>query len=201
MKHHFIDRFSYEKGFLQNLSSSFKFLILILFLFLFLLLPKKILFYLPFIFIILILTFISKIPLKYFLKRILIIFPFLLIIFLLSILSNKNFQNFLYSLLKSILSISYILLFSFTTKMDDFFKIFENKKYGKIIFLIFSFLYRYFFILYDEFERIKRAMISKGKNPNFKEYTILSGNIFVKSYERSERILKAMISKGWKIEK
>ncbi|MEO0297036.1 MAG: CbiQ family ECF transporter T component, partial [candidate division WOR-3 bacterium] len=67
--------------------------------------------------------------------------------------------------------------------------------------IIFSFLYRFFFLLYDEIERMKRAMISKGKNPDFKSYLIFSGNIFIRTYERSERVLKAMVSKGWKIER
>lgn len=85
--------------------------------------------------------------------------------------------------------------------MEEFFKIFERLPYGFLISLIFSFLYRYFFLLYDEIERMKRAIVSKGKKPGFKSYLIFSGNIFIRSYERSERVLKAMISKGWEIEK
>ncbi|MCS7180972.1 MAG: (d)CMP kinase, partial [bacterium] len=48
----------------------------------------------------------------------------------------------------------------------------------------------------EDIEKIKKAMISKGKIPDLRSYLIFSGNIFIRSYERSEKILKAMISKG-----
>ncbi len=201
MKHHFIDRFSYKDGILQRIKVSKKFIILIFLLFLILILPQNFIFYFPFFFLILIFLLISKIPLIYFFKRIILILPFLTVIFMLSILSNKSHIIFLYSLLKSLISISLIIIFLFTTKMEEFFKIFEKIPYGNLFSLLFSFLYRYFFLLQDEMERMKRAMISKGKTPDFRTYSILSGNIFIRTYERSERVLKAMISKGWKIER
>lgn len=197
MKHYFVDRFSYEKGLLQELPPFLKFVALILILLVLIILPEKPLFYVPFILIFILLIFFSHIPFSYFLKRLFVIFPFLIIIFLLSLFSGKSCIAFLYSFLKSILSISAVFLFVMTTRMDNFLKTFKKIPYGFLIFLMFSFLYRYFFLLQDEFEKMKRAMLSKGKKLKFKDYLILSGNIFLRTYERSERVLKAMRSRGY----
>ncbi|MEN3044620.1 MAG: energy-coupling factor transporter transmembrane component T [Candidatus Hydrothermales bacterium] len=201
MKHHFIDRFAYERGFLQALSPIIKFITLIFFLFLLIILSPNLYFYFTISLILLILLFISKIPFFYFLKRIILITPFLAVIFFLSLLSHKNLSQFFLALIRSVLSLFGVILFLSTTKTEEFIKIFEKVPYGNLISLIFSFLYRYFYILEDELQKMKRSMISKGKKLDFKSYLILSGLLFLRSYERSERVLKAMISKGWNIER
>ncbi len=199
MKHHFIDDFAYKKGFLQRVDTGLKVILLILLLLCVLVIPEKVLFYIPFIILTFLFLIFSKIPFIYFLKRILIIFPFLLVLFSLSIFKENGLRIFLFSFLKSLISISFVFLFVMTTKMTALSEFIKKLPAGFLISDIFSFLYRYFFLLQDEFEKMKRAMISKGKNPKLKDYALLSGNLFIRSYERSERVLKAMISRGWKI--
>ncbi|MEN3045900.1 MAG: CbiQ family ECF transporter T component [Candidatus Hydrothermales bacterium] len=201
MKHKFIDQFAYEKGFLQNLPARIKLLVLIFLLSILIAFPPNLYFYLVIFLILLTFLFISKVPPLYLLKRVMLITPFLMVIFFLSLLSNKSLTQFFFAIVRSILSVFSIIFFLSVTKIEEFIKLLERAPHGKLISLILSFLYRYFFILEDEFLRMKRSMVSKGKRPDFKSYLILSGFLFLRSYERSEKVLKAMISRGWSIEK
>jgi len=199
MKHHFIDRFAYKRGFLQEVNTGLKIFLLVLLILSLLLIPEKIIFYVPFIILVFMFLIFSKIPFIYFLKRVLIIFSFLIVLFFLSIFKENGLRIFIFSFLKSLISISLVFLFVMTTKMFFLLEFIKKVPAGFLISEVFSFLYRYFFLLQDEFEKMKRGMISKGKDPKLKDYFLLSGNLFVRNYERSERVLKAMISRGWRI--
>ncbi len=199
MKHSFIDDFAYKDGFLQKLRIELKVLFLFFLLLYLIIVPDKILFYLPFIPLIFVLLIFSKIPLIYFLRRIFIISFFLIVLFFLSFFKEGGLRIFFFSYLKSLLSISFVFLFVMTTKIVFLLSFIKKLPGGVLISTIFSFLYRYFFLFQEEFERMKRVMISRGKFPRLKDYILLSGNLFIRSYERSERVFRAMISRGWKI--
>jgi len=67
---------------------------------------------------------------------------------------------------------------------------------------ILSFMYRYSFLLEDEFLRKRRAYESRraGNSNNFRKARIFSniiGTVFVHTYERAERIYLAMCARGY----
>jgi cobalt/nickel transport system permease protein len=62
-------------------------------------------------------------------------------------------------------------------------------------------MYRYFFVLVDELEKMLRAVkLRSFKNNRFKTFSILAnivGVLFIRSYERSERVYNAMSMRGF----
>ncbi|MEO5358590.1 MAG: cobalt ECF transporter T component CbiQ [Nitrospirae bacterium YQR-1] len=62
------------------------------------------------------------------------------------------------------------------------------------------FLYRYIFVLSEEAMKMARArgLRTFGKvNMSIRDFTNLSGLLFIKTYERAERIYQAMLSRGF----
>ncbi|MBW2109247.1 MAG: cobalt ECF transporter T component CbiQ [Deltaproteobacteria bacterium] len=72
----------------------------------------------------------------------------------------------------------------------------------KIVYLFF-FTYRYIFVIYREYIRLKEAMKIRGFCPGtnlhtYKTYAYLVGMILVRSSERAERVHQAMLCRGFR---
>ncbi|MFB0546751.1 MAG: cobalt ECF transporter T component CbiQ [Anaerolineae bacterium] len=77
----------------------------------------------------------------------------------------------------------------------------------KVMISIFSFMYRYLFVVVDEAMRLARARDSRSADPEgrgggtilwqVKVLGSIIGTLFLRSYERSERIYAAMLSRGF----
>ena len=71
----------------------------------------------------------------------------------------------------------------------------------KLLWLLFL-SYRYIFVLYVEYLKLRNALIIRGFRPKtsihtYKTFAYLIGMLLVRSYERSERIYNAMICRGF----
>ena len=68
---------------------------------------------------------------------------------------------------------------------------------------LFFFTYRYIHVIYDEYQRLVKAMKIRGFRPKsnlhtYRTYAYLVGMLLVKSYERAERVREAMLCRGFR---
>jgi cobalt/nickel transport system permease protein len=163
---------------------------------------------------------ISRVPLTYVAKRLLVVAPFILLIAAFIPFVKKGdvagsfwLGDWKFSvtydglllfwgvLVKSCLSVLCMILLSSTTRFDILLKGLEELRCPRIIIMILSFMYRYLFLISDEFMRLLRAKSARGTGGRcWFELTTLSsivGVMFVRSYERAERVYLAMCSRGF----
>jgi len=204
MKHSFWDRYSDIKSPVHSIPPGIKIASTIFLITLLSVLPYKILILsIPPIFLFLIIIFaVSKIPLIFIIKRVLIIFPFLLPVIILNFFFTK--EGIIVSIIltiRSILSIISVVILISVTKFRDILRTLSGWHLPKILILILSFMYRYFFLLTDESEKMVRSVkVRSGKRAKFsliKVYAHILGILFIKSYERSDRVYKAMLIRGY----
>jgi len=90
-----------------------------------------------------------------------------------------------------------------TTKFETTIKALDSLKVPNLLVQMLTFTYRYIFVFVNEFQRVWRAMQSRGFELRRKNmHAIRSignamGMILVRSYERSERVYNAMRSAGY----
>ncbi len=202
MKHHFIDRYSDNKSIISRIPVLVKFVALLAVLFLIVIMQDKFLF--VFFSLLIIIFILSRVPFKYFFMRILIVLPFIALVGFAVLISPKlRWDNMIITVFKSLCSIGYLLLFALTTKFTEFTKFLRKIRIPNIFIHLLNFLYRYFFILTNEYERMERAfLMRRGKSSginNLKIYFSIAGSLLIRSYERSYRIFYAMLMKGYRI--
>ncbi len=89
-----------------------------------------------------------------------------------------------------------------TTRFTDLLEALRGLRIPKVMVAILSFMYRYVFLLEDEFLRTKRAYELRA-NPRINKFTqagVLSNIVavlFIRTYERAERVYLAMCAKGF----
>ena len=100
--------------------------------------------------------------------------------------------------LNSFLIVFALILLVETTKFHDLLKGISRLGVPHIFLLLLSFIYRYFFVLIDEAERMLRAAkLRTFRKLSLKTMGKILGVLFIRSYERSERIYYAMCSRGF----
>ncbi len=162
----------------------------------------------------------ARLPLGHFGKKVLMILPFVFFIALsipfmkrdeggveypLGILGISVSQSGLWILwnvmVKACLSIFSILLLYSTTPFPKLIKGMEELHVPKLFTVLFSFMYRYSFILIDEIQRMKRARDSRcfGARWLWQAQTIghMIGTLFLRSFHRGEMVYRAMLSRGY----
>ncbi|MCK4347884.1 MAG: cobalt ECF transporter T component CbiQ [Thermoplasmatales archaeon] len=164
-----------------------------------------------------VLTFLSKIPLLFILKRFkwVALFIFAVLVVLPFTVPGKTVLSFgfLYVSQEGILLACLISLKAFsvmllifpmlsTMKFVTFIKTLEHFKLPKKLVQMISFIYRYAFVVSNEFQRALRSVSSRnvGKKSRILHLHVLSnviGMTLVRSYERGERIRTAMLSRGY----
>jgi len=68
---------------------------------------------------------------------------------------------------------------------------------------LFLFTYRYIHVIFQEHDRLTKAMKTRGfvprtNTPTYRSYAYLVGMLLVRSYDRAERIHKAMLCRGFR---
>jgi cobalt/nickel transport system permease protein len=68
---------------------------------------------------------------------------------------------------------------------------------------LFFFTYRYIHVIYEEYQRLMKALKVRGFRAKsnihtYRTYAYLVGMLLVKSYERAERVREAMLCRGFK---
>lgn len=202
MRHSFIDKYSNLESPLHKLSASLKIIITFLSLIALTIAPAKTVVYPAFLLFILVCIYISKVPILHIIKRALIILPFIIFMVLMNVFFEQNgLQVAALILFRAFLSISLLLLLVSVTKFSDILKTLSKWHFPKILIIILSFMYRYFFILIDELEKMNQAMkMRMSKNNNWEYLKIFSHIIsilFIRSYERAEKVYYAMLMQGF----
>ena len=221
MKHDYIDKYSDIDSFLHRRDSRVKIISLAVFvLFIVLNNPESYISFALYGCLIAILILLSRIPFRHVFKRSISIVPFVLVIavfipFLkegetvweLSIgrwrltVTHEGLILFWNILIKAYLSTLCIILLMASTTFIRLLKALEDMKLPKIIVMIFSFMYRYIFVLQDELEKMKRAKesrsVSGGRWMQIRVLSNMLGVLFIKSYEKGESVYLAMCSRGF----
>lgn len=165
------------------------------------------------------LAFLSRIPPAYILKRSLVIAPFIFMAAFFVPFVQEGHKLFsigpdsagfaVYSgglaifcglAVKSFLSVISLIILTSGTPFPSLLKALQDLRVPSIIIMVLSFMYRYFFIIEDEFMKMKQARESRlagGSALTFRSLANMTGVLFIRSYERSEAVYMAMCSRGF----
>jgi len=198
MKHNFIDKYSSLSSPVHKIDTKIKlvsFLTIAIFVSLFGVSSKVLILLLTFLIFI---SQLAKIPILFLLSRIFVIFPFVFLISVSYLINKQSFSDVLNVVLKSYAIILSLLILIQTTKFSDLLDTLKSFKFPKFLVLLLSFIYRYFFVLTDEVEKMSFAVkLRQQEKLSIKTLINLFGFLLIRSYNRAEKINKAMILRGW----
>jgi cobalt/nickel transport system permease protein len=105
-------------------------------------------------------------------------------------------------LLKSGLSALSVILLVSTTHFSQLLKGMERLRLPRLLLAITSFLYRYLFLLLDQFMRLLRAARSRNLEAGPLSLRLraaggIVGSLFIRTYSRAERVHAAMLARGY----
>lgn len=109
-------------------------------------------------------------------------------------------------LVKFIVSISFIILLSSTTKMQDLLDASGRLGLPREFTLPLGMMIRYIFVFADMFGKIRSAMATRSFDPfdralsyryRFRQLGYMVGMIFIRSYEQGERTYVSMLCRGY----
>ncbi|OGW75692.1 MAG: cobalt ECF transporter T component CbiQ [Omnitrophica bacterium RBG_13_46_9] len=167
-----------------------------------------------------ILVILSRIPVSFILARSSVVIPFVIMIAIFIPFVKEGKVAGAYSfgtlkltvtynglvillnvLVKSYLSVLCMTVFTASLKFSVLLKAFERLKFPNLLIMIFSFMYRYIFVVIDELMHVKQAKDSRtvggGRLSHTKTLANVLGVLFVRSYERAESVYIAMRSRGF----
>lgn len=204
MHHAFLDEFRNIPSPLQRVPVKIKLLFLICYILAVVLTPLKI-FWLFIFYTLFVLTVISisRLPLRFIFQRLKEISPFILLVVVSVPFMYKEDRFLVLSrcLIKAILSaLAMVVVFS-TEKFSRILQGLRDLRLPEIFIKLLSFMYRYLFVLEDEFERMQRSFSARKISPGrrwfeIKSFANLLGVLFLRAFERSERIYLAMCARG-----
>ena len=203
MKHHFADEYAQINGTLQKIDPRIKIVFSLLFIFLVNLTPfSKAFSLIYYAFILGLCVLLARIPLIRILQKSLVVLPFILsfALFLLFYHTHQPWFS-LFIILKAYLSLIAMILLISSTSFSHFLKALQKLKIPAIMVMIFSFMYRYLFVIADELMSVKMAKdartVGGSKWFHTKALANIFGVVFIHSFERSERIYQSMLSRGF----
>lgn len=148
------------------------------------------------------LWFAAKIPFLYLLRRLAIAAPFVIIISLGAMWGTGHGGAVIFGrIVKAMLCIMTISLLTSTTPFPKLLEAFRKLWVPNIFIELIAFLYRFTYILIDEFERLEVAR--KGREFANKIGIVwrgrawMMGTFLIRSIERSERVYQAMLARGY----
>ena len=167
------------------------------------------------------LVLVSRIPPVHILKRSLMVAPFIIVMAafipfmpgsdpVLSFrfasveitVSRTGLMLFSSLAIKSFLSLASLVILTASTPFVSLLKALQDLRVPLIIIMILSFMYRYIFIIEDEFMKMKQARDSRSAGRagllHFRSLANLVGVLFIRAYERSESVYMAMCSRGFR---
>jgi len=204
MRHSFWDHFSGLDSPVHRLSPGLKIIFVILLVLVLTILPGDYISYsaLPLLLLLIIVLVISRVPVKHVVKRTLVILPLILPVILLnSIFMESGLSHSLILSVRSFLSILSLVLLVSVTRFSDIMKTLSRWHFPRIMIMIISFMYRYFFLLTGEMEKMIRAVKLRSGDTGgagmFRIYSQILAILFIKSYERAERVYQAMLMRGY----
>lgn len=159
----------------------------------------------------------SRLPLGYVARRALIVVPFVLMVAVFlpffqeggtggynigSVrISETGILVLWNTVVKAGIGILSVIILASTTSFAELISGMEALKVPRIFTLIVSFMYRYAFVLTDEFRRMHRAFVSRNGSLRHLGHAhrlgTLVGSFFLRSYDRGEMVHVAMVSRGY----
>lgn len=154
----------------------------------------------PFFFFVTVLAALSRLSPKVLLKRTLPALPFFL--FASIVLGfSKGSEASLAAFLKGFLSVLSVIILVSTTRFSDLLRGLEGLKLPPLIVSMLSFVYRYLFIIADEYGHIKIARESRNfRGSRMWQWKTIGhsvGTLFLHSFERGSRVYSAMVARGY----
>jgi cobalt/nickel transport system permease protein len=221
MNHSYLDEYSHIDSIISRLDVRVKIISFVVFL-LFIVFARRDSFlgFALFGFVILFLIGISKIPVRHILKRCLIVVPFIFVTSICLVLGDHGTSVSLFHvggfrisataagwimfgsvMIKGVLSVLCLTLLTASTPFPRLLAALENMNFPRLITMIFSFMYRYIFLIEDEAMKMWRAMKSRSAGGScwmqIKAVSNMIGILFIRSYERGEMVYLAMCSRGF----
>lgn len=206
MHHKFIDQYSDKDSFLHERDPRCKIVVFLVFLFLVLRLPLPgpglltgygAMLFLAILF--------SGLPWAAIARRILTILPFVFLAgwSMFSASGTISAAVFLTVLIKASYAIITMFLLVSTTEFPDFLAALEWFRCPQVLIRMLSFLYRYIYLLLEEFMKMRQAQASRTvvEKKGFKElksFSSILAHMFVRSYEKGEMVYLAMAARGYR---
>lgn len=114
---------------------------------------------------------------------------------------SKGSEAAIAAFLKAFLSVLSVIILVSTTRFSNLLKGLEGLKVPQLLVSLLSFIYRYLFIIADEYGHIKIARESRNfggsKRRQWKTIGHSVGTLFLHSYERGDRVYSAMVARGY----
>jgi cobalt/nickel transport system permease protein len=147
----------------------------------------------------------SGIPLAYLGHRLLLFVPFVILMSIglpLSDASPASWQWLAGVLVRSTLSFMAGLWLVNVTPFDQLLVGFRRLGLPLILIAILAFMYRYIFVVFDEFARMREARLARsfGRRRFWREWALsaqLLGMLLIRALDRAERVYGAMCARGW----
>ena len=196
MNHHFLDEHSSQDSLIHRLGPRTKLIAALLFVLCAALTPDKArAAFLAYGAVLASMVFLSGVPLGSIVRKACAVLPF---VFAAS-LFTKGWEAFLALAARSLLSAACLALLVSTTKFPALLKELEKVGMPKLVALLLAFLYRYVFVLEDEWMRMSQARASRsaGGRPGWRTLASMAASLFVRAYERGEAVHLAMLSRGF----
>ena len=204
MRHSFWDHYSSLDSPIHNFPTGVKIFSAIALVLILTVLPELYISFtaLPILSVLIIILIISRVPVINVLKRTLVILPIVLpVIILNSIFMESGLKHSMILSVRSFLSIFSLILLVSVTRFSDIMKTLSSWHVPRIVIMILSFMYRYFFLLTGEMEKMIRAVkLRSGGSQGvriIRIYSQILAILFIKSYERAERVYQAMLMRGY----
>jgi len=166
-----------------------------------------------------VLAALSRIPIGFILRRVLVVSPFLLMVVLMApFLDVKNpvttlrFSAAQISVdtrlviaatvfVKSLISVVSVILLLNTGRFTELLKALQKLKMPAALVSILMFIYRYVFIIVDQFQRMlaarKARTFSNSRKQQYRGLPQIVGMGFIRSSEHAERVYAAMLARGF----
>lgn len=149
----------------------------------------------------LLIIFLSGLSFPALIKKVAVILPFILAIVLLNLLAGSDPARAGLLIIRSLLSILSLVLLISTTRFHEILHVLALWHVPGVIRLTLSFMYRYFFLIIDEAEKMVRAFRVRYQGDSIwkklKLMSVITGMLFIRSYERAERVYYAMVMRGY----
>ena len=202
MKHGFIDTYANLNSPIHRIPVKVKLILTFVFLLLVALSPRQLWLVSLYAGLVFLLVCVSRVPFRFIITRIIEALPVILFLSTLSLFQKNGYVAFLVYLVKALSAVTLIVILTSVTPFNELLKGLKNIGTPNLIILLLSFMYRYIFLLEDDFLRTKRAyQLRAGRGMNkFIQIKVLSnivGVLFIRTYERAERVYLAMCARGF----
>lgn len=147
-------------------------------------------------------TFLSRIPLLFLAKRLLLLSPLILGVALVNALDPVRHGAWTGVALKSGLCLLIVTLVSQTTPFSEILRVLRRLRVPALLITTIALMHRYLFVMVEESERMRRARASRTfsrvKARQWQTLSTVLAQLFIRTSERAERIYDAMCARGWK---